>query len=165
MVVAIILETSVPVDGLMDRRQCSCHVRRPARWMFDLKLMKSTKTTIKENLRHRSYFNPVVFTMMYRVPERHLSHVDFTRAQLGVLAGIITLTVDQINPVKIFLHVFPAVAPWHIVSVCVLLFTLVLVLPGVVVVACEGRLYLRGGLLGIKQLWRDFSMIIQNTIE
>lgn len=59
--------------------------------------------------------------MMYRVPERHLSHVDFTRAQLGVLAGIITLTVDQINPVKIFLHVFPAVAPWHIVSVCVLL--------------------------------------------
>jgi len=53
--------------------------------------------------------------------ETHLSHVDFTRTTLAFLAGIIALTVDQINPVKVFLHVFPSVAPWHIVTICVLL--------------------------------------------
>jgi len=56
-----------------------------------------------------------------KAPETHLSHVDFTKTQLGVLGGIIVLTVDQINPVKVFLHVFPSVAPWHIVTICMLL--------------------------------------------
>ena len=40
---------------------------------------------------------------------------------MGVLAGIMVLAVDQINPVKIFIHVFPSVAPWHIAAICMIL--------------------------------------------
>lgn len=37
------------------------------------------------------------------------------------------LAVDTINPVKIVLHVFPFVHPWHVASVCVLLFVYVFI--------------------------------------
>lgn len=54
--------------------------------------------------------------------DKNLSNnIDFTKTQLGVLLGIIFLAVDAINPVKIFMHVFPAVAPWHIVLTCIAL--------------------------------------------
>jgi glycerol-3-phosphate O-acyltransferase / dihydroxyacetone phosphate acyltransferase len=33
------------------------------------------------------------------------------------------LAVDALNPVKLFLHVFPAVEPWHVALVCTLLST------------------------------------------
>jgi hypothetical protein len=50
-----------------------------------------------------------------------LSHVAFTRTVLGVLLGVVVLAVDALNPVKLFLHVFPAVEPWHIAIVCMIL--------------------------------------------
>lgn len=37
------------------------------------------------------------------------------------------LAVDAINPVKIFLHVFPSVAPWHIASISILLIVYVFI--------------------------------------
>mmetsp|Transcript_112056 Transcript_112056/g.323741 ORF Transcript_112056/g.323741 Transcript_112056/m.323741 type:complete len:679 (-) Transcript_112056:2143-4179(-) len=56
--------------------------------------------------------------------DKNLSNnIDFTKTQLAVLLGILFLAVDQINPVKIFIHVFPAVAPWHIAVVCIALGT------------------------------------------
>jgi glycerol-3-phosphate O-acyltransferase/dihydroxyacetone phosphate acyltransferase len=33
------------------------------------------------------------------------------------------LAVDALNPIKLFLHVFPAVEPWHIAAVCTILST------------------------------------------
>jgi hypothetical protein len=53
--------------------------------------------------------------------DKRVSNVDFTRAVLGVLLGTIVLAVDALNPVKLFLHVFPKVAPWHIAFVCSIL--------------------------------------------
>jgi len=56
--------------------------------------------------------------------DRNVSNnIDFTKTQLGVLLGIIFLAVDAINPVKIFLHVFPAVAPAHVALICIALST------------------------------------------
>ncbi|KAG7360385.1 acyltransferase [Nitzschia inconspicua] len=55
--------------------------------------------------------------------DKRLSHVAFTRTVLGVLLGVIVLAVDTLNPVKLFLHVFPAVEPWHIALVCTVLST------------------------------------------
>lgn len=53
--------------------------------------------------------------------DTRVSHVAFTRTVLGVLLGVIVLAVDTLNPVKLFLHVFPAVEPWHIALVSTLL--------------------------------------------
>lgn len=50
-----------------------------------------------------------------------LTDLDLTRTQLAVYAGILVLALDSINPVKIFLHVFPSIAPWHIASVAIAL--------------------------------------------
>ena len=52
---------------------------------------------------------------------RLVSELDLTLTQLAVFSVILILAVDAINPVKIFLHVFPAVAPWHIAAVSILL--------------------------------------------
>ena len=53
-----------------------------------------------------------------------MSEVDAARAKLGVYAVIILLTLDVLNPVKIFLHVFNpyGVETWHIVGLTVVLF-------------------------------------------
>eukprot|EP00934_Nitzschia_sp_Nitz4_P003636 Nitzschia sp. Nitz4//scaffold41_size133979//77595//79906//NITZ4_003355-RA/size133979-snap-gene-0.129-mRNA-1//-1//CDS//3329551494//3626//frame0 len=48
-------------------------------------------------------------------------NIDFTKTQLGVLVSILFLAVDSINPVKIFMHVFPAVHPWHVALTCIAL--------------------------------------------
>lgn len=52
---------------------------------------------------------------------------DFAKTQLAVFFVIFVLAVDSINPVKIFLHVFPQVAPWHIATLCILLMVYVFI--------------------------------------
>lgn len=42
-----------------------------------------------------------------------------TKTQLAILAIVLCLAVDALNPVKIFLHVFPQIAPWQIATLCV----------------------------------------------
>lgn len=49
------------------------------------------------------------------------SNLDLTLTQLAVFSVILVLAFDEINPVKIFLHVFPSVAPWHIATISILL--------------------------------------------
>jgi glycerol-3-phosphate O-acyltransferase/dihydroxyacetone phosphate acyltransferase len=49
-----------------------------------------------------------------------MSELDYTKAQLAFFYIIILLSLDVLNPVKIFLHVFPAVAPWHVASLAIL---------------------------------------------
>lgn len=53
------------------------------------------------------------------MPGADKNDVDFTKTQLAVLLGIMFLAVDTINPVKMFMHVFPAIAPWHIALTCI----------------------------------------------
>lgn len=48
-----------------------------------------------------------------------LSELDYTKAQLLFFYIIVLLSLDVLNPVKIFLHVFPAIAPWHIASLAI----------------------------------------------
>eukprot|EP00543_Licmophora_paradoxa_P001221 CAMPEP_0202449092 /NCGR_PEP_ID=MMETSP1360-20130828/7852_1 /ASSEMBLY_ACC=CAM_ASM_000848 /TAXON_ID=515479 /ORGANISM="Licmophora paradoxa, Strain CCMP2313" /LENGTH=698 /DNA_ID=CAMNT_0049066911 /DNA_START=78 /DNA_END=2174 /DNA_ORIENTATION=+ len=48
-----------------------------------------------------------------------MSDLDFTKTQLAVFGVILLLAVDDINPVKILLHVFTNLAPWHIASVSI----------------------------------------------
>jgi len=45
-----------------------------------------------------------------------MNELDYTKAQLLFFYIIILLSVDLINPVKIFVHVFPAIYPWHIAA-------------------------------------------------
>jgi len=40
---------------------------------------------------------------------------------LGVLLGLTVLAVDGLNPVKLFIHVFPEVKPWHVATFSTLL--------------------------------------------
>mmetsp|Transcript_7800 Transcript_7800/g.11526 ORF Transcript_7800/g.11526 Transcript_7800/m.11526 type:complete len:483 (-) Transcript_7800:2034-3482(-) len=51
---------------------------------------------------------------------RMMSDIDYTRTQLAVFFVILLLAVDSINPVKMFLHVFPQVQPWHIASISII---------------------------------------------
>mmetsp|Transcript_54144 Transcript_54144/g.115047 ORF Transcript_54144/g.115047 Transcript_54144/m.115047 type:complete len:682 (+) Transcript_54144:185-2230(+) len=51
--------------------------------------------------------------------ETMMSELDYTKAQLAFFYIIVLLSLDVLNPVKIFLHVFPAVAPWHIASLAI----------------------------------------------
>mmetsp|Transcript_24282 Transcript_24282/g.38100 ORF Transcript_24282/g.38100 Transcript_24282/m.38100 type:complete len:663 (-) Transcript_24282:87-2075(-) len=51
--------------------------------------------------------------------ESMLSELDYTKAQLVFFYIIVLLSLDVLNPVKIFLHVFPAIAPWHIASLAI----------------------------------------------
>ncbi|KAL7546676.1 hypothetical protein ACHAWF_010006 [Thalassiosira exigua] len=48
-----------------------------------------------------------------------MSELDYTKAQLAFFYVIVLLSVDVLNPVKIFLHVFPAIAPWHVATVAI----------------------------------------------
>lgn len=45
----------------------------------------------------------------------------WTKTQLAVFFVIVLLAWDEINPVKTFLHVFPAVQNWHVVGVSIVL--------------------------------------------
>ena len=49
------------------------------------------------------------------------SQGTFAKTQLIVFYIILLLAVDSINPVKVFLHVFPQVQPWHIATFSILL--------------------------------------------
>ena len=51
--------------------------------------------------------------------ESMLSELDYTKAQLVFFYVIVLLSLDVLNPVKIFLHVFPAIAPWQIASLAI----------------------------------------------
>ncbi len=48
-----------------------------------------------------------------------MSELDYTKAQLAFFYIIVLLSLDVINPVKIFLHVFPAVAPWQVAALSI----------------------------------------------
>jgi glycerol-3-phosphate O-acyltransferase/dihydroxyacetone phosphate acyltransferase len=48
-----------------------------------------------------------------------MSELDYTKAQLAFFYIIVLLSLDVLNPVKIFLHVFPAVAPWHVAALSI----------------------------------------------
>lgn len=52
-----------------------------------------------------------------------MSELDFTKAQLAFFYIIVLLSLDILNPVKIFLHVFPSIAPWHIAAVAIVCMT------------------------------------------
>jgi glycerol-3-phosphate O-acyltransferase/dihydroxyacetone phosphate acyltransferase len=45
-----------------------------------------------------------------------MSELNYSKTQLLFFYVVILLAIDALNPVKIFLHVFPAVAPWHVAS-------------------------------------------------
>lgn len=48
--------------------------------------------------------------------DKNISNIAFTRTVLGLLVAIIVLSVDTLNPIKLFLHVFPSLHTWHIVT-------------------------------------------------
>ena len=48
--------------------------------------------------------------------DKNLSNIAFTRTVLGLLFLVIVLAVDELNPVKLFLHVFPSFHPWHLAA-------------------------------------------------
>jgi len=48
--------------------------------------------------------------------DKNLSNIAFTRTVLGLLFCVIVLAVDELNPVKLFLHVFPSFHPWHLAA-------------------------------------------------
>lgn len=48
-----------------------------------------------------------------------MSELDYTKAQLAFFYIVILLSLDVLNPVKIFMHVFPAFAPWHVASIAI----------------------------------------------
>lgn len=56
-----------------------------------------------------------------------MSRIDLTKTQLALFFVILLLAVDSINPVKIFLHVFPSVKAWHIASLSMLLIVYVFI--------------------------------------
>jgi glycerol-3-phosphate O-acyltransferase/dihydroxyacetone phosphate acyltransferase len=45
-----------------------------------------------------------------------LPAVVFSKAQLAFFYIVVLLSLDMLNPVKIFLHVFPAIKSWHIAT-------------------------------------------------
>jgi len=49
--------------------------------------------------------------------DKNISNIAFTRTVLGLLLCVIVLAVDELNPVKLFLHVFPSIHPWHLAVV------------------------------------------------
>jgi len=55
------------------------------------------------------------------------SQGTFAKTQLIVFYIILLLAIDSINPVKVFLHVFPQVQPWHIATLAILLMLYVFV--------------------------------------
>lgn len=49
-----------------------------------------------------------------------MSELDYTKAQLAFFYIIVLLSLDIINPVKIFLHVFPSISAWHIAALAII---------------------------------------------
>ena len=56
---------------------------------------------------------------------RMMSELDATKSQLFLLVGALLLTIDEINPIKIILHVFApyGLSAWHITVTCLYLAT------------------------------------------
>jgi len=52
--------------------------------------------------------------------DKNISNIAFTRTVLGLLTGVVVLAVDELNPVKLFLHVFPTIQPWQLATVAFL---------------------------------------------
>lgn len=52
---------------------------------------------------------------------------DFAKTQIAVFYVILLLAVDSLNPVKILLHVFPQISPWHIAatSIAIMLYVFI----------------------------------------
>ena len=50
-----------------------------------------------------------------------MSQLDFARTQLAIFAVVFLMALDAVNPVKVLLHVFPVLAPWHIAALCCVL--------------------------------------------
>jgi len=50
-----------------------------------------------------------------------MNEEDASRAHLAFFFVILLLTIDTINPVKIFLHVFPQVATWHVATISIII--------------------------------------------
>lgn len=48
-----------------------------------------------------------------------MSELDYTKAQLAFFYIIVLLALDVLNPVKIFVHVFPAIEPWHVAALAI----------------------------------------------
>jgi hypothetical protein len=46
------------------------------------------------------------------------SDASWTKTQLVVFFVMILLTIDEVNPMKMVLHVFPSVGPIHIAIAC-----------------------------------------------
>mmetsp|Transcript_21418 Transcript_21418/g.46773 ORF Transcript_21418/g.46773 Transcript_21418/m.46773 type:complete len:766 (+) Transcript_21418:544-2841(+) len=46
----------------------------------------------------------------------NISNIAFTRTVLGLLVGVIVLAVDELNPIKLLMHVFPSIYPWHLAT-------------------------------------------------
>lgn len=59
--------------------------------------------------------------------DKNISNIAFTRTVLALLLCVIVLAVDELNPVKLFLHVFPAIHPWHLATGAALSSTYVIV--------------------------------------
>jgi len=60
-------------------------------------------------------------------PNRFTSSIEWTKTQLAVLSVMMMLAVDTINPVKIVMHVFPFIMPWHVCTGSLLLATYVFI--------------------------------------
>jgi len=46
--------------------------------------------------------------------DKNISNIAFTRTVLGLLLCVVVLAVDELNPIKLLLHVFPSLRPWHL---------------------------------------------------
>jgi len=56
-----------------------------------------------------------------------INELDFTKTQLAVFWIVLLLAVDSINPIKIFLHVFPSIHPWQIATTSIVLMVYVFI--------------------------------------
>ena len=61
-----------------------------------------------------------LFASQFSSVDKNISNISFTRTVLGLLLCVIVLAVDELNPVKLFLHVFPSIRPWHLAVVATL---------------------------------------------
>ena len=59
--------------------------------------------------------------------DKNISNIAFTRTVLGVFLCVIVLAVDELNPVKLLVHVFPSIRPWHLASAAMISSTYVIV--------------------------------------
>jgi glycerol-3-phosphate O-acyltransferase/dihydroxyacetone phosphate acyltransferase len=48
-----------------------------------------------------------------------MSELDYSKAQLAFFYIIVLLSLDIFNPVKIFIHVFPSIAPWNVAALAI----------------------------------------------